>query len=150
MAAEVFGNANKFSDYGLDSVMIKTMRLPRKENDITKLVASTANSTKESRSQQSILSESRLHQSEASKHVNRSVSNSSRLVNHSKNSKFTLASIQSLNSIQPRILNLQKDLRDHRVLSCDAARPARTRGCPQRRVAGPSEETHRTQNTRQT
>ena len=116
-AAEVFGDPNYFSDFGFQGKMLKTMRLPRKENDIVKLVSSAAAaSTRESKSQMSVHSESRLHHSESSLLNQRSVSNASRLVlPASKDSKFSLASIQSLNRIQPRIVNLQKDLRDHRV-----------------------------------
>ena len=124
-AAEVFGNPNKFNDYGVQAKMLKTMRLPRKETDLIKLVASTAITNRDSRSQQSLMSESKLYQSEPSLNINKSVSSVSRMAHpSSKDSKFSLASIQSLNRLQPRIVNLQKDLRDHRVETDNAARPA--------------------------
>lgn len=115
-AADVFGDINYFSDYGYQGKMLKTMRLPRKESEIVKLVSSAAASTRDSRSQMSAMSESKLLKSEPSLNMKRSVSNASRLVlPSSKDSKFSLASIQSLSRMQPRIVNLQKDLRDHRV-----------------------------------
>lgn len=135
-AADVFGDLNYFSDYGFQGKMMKTMRLPRKEVDLIKLVNSAASTTKESRSQMSVMSDSRLHHSESSVNLKRSMSNASRLLKPaSKDSKFSLVSVQSLNRMQPKIMNLQKNLRDHRVAEALRARPARTGG-GQRRPLG--------------
>lgn len=109
---DVFGDANMFADFGSESRLMRTIRLPRKEADISKIVDKAASMTRNQRSQQSLMSSSSLHQSESSmsniKHSTRK-----RYVS-SNDSKFSLASINSMAKLQPKIISLHRDLREHR------------------------------------
>lgn len=114
-AEEIFGDKNQFNDFGFESKLLSTLRLPRKESDITKLIAKTSSISKEDRSQgnASLVSASKLYQSEPSLSYARKLT--ARKYGSSNDSKFSLVSIELNKGIHPRINNLQRDLREHRV-----------------------------------
>lgn len=108
---EVFGDEKQFTDFGSESILLKTMRLPRKEEDIYKLVSKASTAHRDQRSHQSLKSSS-IHQSHSALSLARDQSG---LHNRSSNqSKFSLVSIESSAIYRPKIKNLQRDLRDHR------------------------------------
>lgn len=110
-AQEIFGDINHFVDIGTESKLLKTMRLPRKDEEISKLVSNTLTASHDQKSYQSMKSASN-HQSHSALTMARDQSG---LNNRSSNqSKFSLMSIDSSSIYQPKIRNLGRNLQDHR------------------------------------
>lgn len=115
-AEAIFGDKHKFEFFGLKSKLLSTLRLPRKEVDIVKLVSKTSSILKEDKSHDhsSLASASKLYQSEPS--LSYAVKKSTvHKYASSNDSKFSLASLEVKRGLQPRISNLQRDLHEHRV-----------------------------------
>lgn len=113
MALDIFGDINKFASTDTDSVMMKTIRLPRKEVDLEKAVKSAAEESLQ-------LNQSIITSRDASvSAVSSLMVNKSKMSQNSKSqqnlAKFDLAHINSMSKLQPRVFNLRKHLKDHRV-----------------------------------
>lgn len=124
---ELFGDKEYFHTGLTDSKLLKTIKLPRKERDIAGLIQRCMDES------QSVIGSSRVSAVQSSSHPEHSLAVGN-ISNHSRPSGVSIISpsippSKSLQQLRPRVGELNRDLRDHRVAIIYEARTTRAGFC---------------------
>lgn len=115
ICAQLYGDPLYFKEKETDSHLMKTMRLPRREKDLPALVQSCVEHSKQLPNS----NRGSVHVSMSKEVVESSLSRSK------PGSSLILPSSKSVQQLHPRISQLKRDLREHRVDSDDTGRSSR-------------------------